>query len=78
MKSRSSLTADEIKARYRKVCICRSISLGKILTVIDNGADSIEKVNEQAGTGRGDCRGTRCGPVILEILARRIGGNNGD
>jgi bacterioferritin-associated ferredoxin len=65
------LTIEEIRARYRVVCICKGIKLGRISDAIRAGAVTLQQVNRATGSGRGDCgRGgaTRCRPVIEEML----------
>jgi bacterioferritin-associated ferredoxin len=64
------ITIDEIKKRRRVVCICRAIPLGKVQDAIAKGASNVEEVNRATGTGKGDCEGSRCRPVIEELLAR--------
>lgn len=59
----------EIKRRRRKVCICRSVSLGTVLDAIDSGCRTPEEVNARTRCGTGDCRGSRCQPVIAQVLA---------
>jgi bacterioferritin-associated ferredoxin len=61
-------TMEEIRARFRVVCICKGIKLGKISDVITAGATTIQEVNRAAGSGNGGCKATRCGPVIEEML----------
>ncbi len=65
-----STTLEGIKKRRRVVCICRAIPLGKVQDAIENGASSVEEVNRATGTGKGDCGGRRCRPVIEELLAQ--------
>ena len=65
------LSIDEIKAKIKVVCICKGIKQGRICDAIQNGADTIEKVNKQTGSGDGGCKATRCGPVIKKLLENK-------
>ncbi len=72
----AKLTPEEIRARFRVVCICKGIKLGKIADAIKAGATTLEQVNRTTGSGSGTCGNesgvTRCRPVIEEML--RAGG----
>lgn len=76
MKMSAKLTPAEIRARFRVVCICKGIKLGKIADAISAGATTVEQVNRATGSGSGTCGNesgiTRCRPVIEEML--RTGG----
>ena len=66
--SEKKLTIEEIKAKIKIVCICKGIKQGRICEAIQKGANTIEKVNQQTGSGNGGCKATRCGPVIKKLL----------
>jgi len=70
------LTPEEIRARFRVVCICKGIKLGKIADAITAGATTVAQVNRATGSGSGTCGNesgvTRCRPVIEALL--RTGG----
>jgi bacterioferritin-associated ferredoxin len=72
----AKLTPEEIRARFRVVCICKGIKLGRIADAIKAGATTVEQVNRATGSGSGTCGNesgvTRCRPVIEEML--RTGG----
>lgn len=68
MISEGKPTDDEIRARFRVVCICKGVRLGKIADAIRAGATTFVEVNRAAGSGTGDCGATRCRPVIEEML----------
>jgi bacterioferritin-associated ferredoxin len=72
----AKLTPEEIRARFRVVCICKGIKLGKIADAIKAGATTVEQVNRTTGSGSGTCGNpsgvTRCRTVIEELL--RTGG----
>ena len=65
------LTVDEIRARFRVVCICKGIKLGAISDAIRKGATTVEQVTRATGSGRGECGATRCRPLI-EALGRGV------
>ncbi len=62
------MTEEEIKNRFKKVCICRSISKGTMIDAVKNGARSVEDIRKKTGATTGNCKGTRCTPVIKEII----------
>ncbi|MBN2618915.1 MAG: (2Fe-2S)-binding protein [Spirochaetales bacterium] len=64
------MTEEEIKERYQKVCICRSISKGTIIDIVKNGAKTLEDVRRKSGATTGSCKGDRCKAKILDILRR--------
>ncbi|HVM95878.1 MAG TPA: (2Fe-2S)-binding protein [Candidatus Acidoferrales bacterium] len=64
-------TIEEIRARFRVVCICKGIKAGKISDAIRAGAKTVKDVSRATGSGTGTCGGsgtTRCYPVIVEML----------
>lgn len=65
-------TPEEIRARFRVVCICKGIKLGRISDAIKAGATTVEQVSRATGSGTGTCGNdsgvTRCRPVIEEML----------
>jgi len=68
MNQSSTPTLEEVRARFRVVCICKGIKLGKISDAIRAGAKTVQDVNRSTGSGSGDCGATRCRPVIEEML----------
>ncbi len=68
MSQSSKPTPEEVRARFRVVCICKGIKLGRISDAIRAGARTVQAVNRATGSGSGDCGATRCGPVIEEML----------
>ena len=62
------LTDEEIRARFRVVCICKGIKGGSISDAIAKGATTVQDVNRATGSGSGDCGATRCRPVIEAML----------
>ena len=65
------LTLAEIKARLKVICICKGIKQSRICEAIENGAQTVEQVNQKTGSGRGGCQATRCGPVIKKLLENK-------
>ena len=45
---------------FKKVCICRSIKGGTILTAIADGALSFEALRRKIRVGTGNCKAKRC------------------
>jgi NAD(P)H-nitrite reductase large subunit len=62
------LTEEEIKLRFRVVCICKGIRMGKICDAIAKGCSTVRDVNRATGSGSGSCGATRCRPVIEQLL----------
>ena len=68
----SQLTPDEIKARFRVVCICKGIKMGRICDAIQKkDLTTVAQVNRATGSGDGPCGATRCRPVIEELIQRK-------
>ena len=51
-----------------KVCICKGITRKRFIEAINKGASTLREINATVGSGRGDCRGERCGPKIEKLL----------
>ena len=64
--------SQEIKDKLTKVCLCKGIPRSTIKKAIQNGADTLEKVQKAVGAGSGPCGGRRCTPKILELLDEMI------
>ena len=58
----------EIMDKLTKVCLCKGISRQTIKKAINDGADTLEKVQKATGAGSGSCKGRRCTPKIEELL----------
>lgn len=54
--------------KLTKVCLCKSISRATIKKAINEGADTLAKVQKATGAGSGSCHGNRCTPKIEELL----------
>ena len=61
---------EEIMDKLTKVCLCTGISRKAIKNAIQNGAKTIEEVQNATGAGSGSCKGNRCTPKILELLKK--------
>jgi len=62
------MTEQEIIDNLTKICLCTGVSKKTIKKAIENGADTVEKVWKETGSGRGSCGGRRCGPRIQAML----------
>ena len=51
------------------ICICKRIPRKRFVEAIKAGALSLKELNRALGSGSGDCKGERCGPIIKKILA---------
>ena len=60
---------ERIKQLSRVVCICKGISLGKVLEGLPD-CETVQDVNQKVGTGSGGCKGERCGPRIKALLKK--------
>ena len=60
------------KQMNRVVCICKGITLGKILDALKT-SQTVAEVNSKTGCGSGGCKGERCGPRIKALLDKLHG-----
>jgi NAD(P)H-nitrite reductase large subunit len=60
---------ERIRMMAKVVCICKGITLGRIMKGID-GCETVVDVNRKIGTGSGGCAGERCGPRLVLILKK--------
>ncbi|MBL10219.1 MAG: (2Fe-2S)-binding protein [Acidiferrobacteraceae bacterium] len=58
----------ELIKSLKKICICRSVTQGSILTAIQDGATSFEALRRKLNLGTGYCKAKRCRPKIQTIL----------
>lgn len=63
------LARERAKQMTRVVCICKGISLGRVLDGLP-GCETVADVNQKVGTGTGGCQGERCGPRIKILLKK--------
>lgn len=59
---------DPVIENLKSICLCKNIKKGTILRAIHGGCRTVAEVNRKMGTGRGDCKGERCGPKIREMI----------
>ena len=62
------MTEEEIKQRFKKVCLCHSISKGTIIDAVKGGATTVEAVKRRTRATTGSCKGSRCNNTIKEII----------
>ncbi len=66
------MTPEEIKEKWllqnKKVCLCNGIPRKRFIGAIKSGASSLIAINKEIGSGSGNCKGNRCGPVIEQLL----------
>jgi len=53
-------TQRELIENFKKVCICRSITQGTIMTAIRKGCLSFEALRREIRVGTGNCKAKRC------------------
>ena len=68
-KTQKELAEERIRQLAKVVCICKGITLGRVLSGID-GCETVQDVNRKVGTGTGGCQGQRCGPRIKALLEK--------
>ncbi len=68
----TKMTPEEMREKWilqnKKVCLCKGIPRKRFVGAIKSGASSLITVNKAVGSGSGNCEGTRCGPVIEQLL----------
>jgi bacterioferritin-associated ferredoxin len=52
----------------KKVCLCRSIKAGTIMTAIRGGTLTFEALRRELGVGTGNCKAKRCRSKIEERI----------
>ncbi|HAK37425.1 MAG: (2Fe-2S)-binding protein [Nitrospinaceae bacterium] len=63
------MTSDKkIINSFKKVCICRSIKGGTILTAMGDGALSFEALRRKVRVGTGNCKAKRCREKIEAMV----------
>jgi bacterioferritin-associated ferredoxin len=67
-----SMDSEDFKGQWllqnEKICICKGIPRKRFFEAIKKGASSLQEINRIVGSGSGDCKGERCGPIIKKIL----------
>ena len=59
-------TKQQFLDSIKKVCICRNIKAGTIMTAIQEGSLSFEALRRKIGVGTGNCKAKRCRSKIEE------------
>ncbi len=55
------------------VCRCEDVTLEDIEKVIEEGFTDLESIKRKLRIGMGPCQGRTCIPLLVRILARRLG-----
>lgn len=50
----------ELIDSFKKVCICRNVKAGTIMTALRQGTLSFEALRRKIGVGTGNCKAKRC------------------
>lgn len=62
---------DAIIDGLKPICLCKGIKKKVFLKHIEAGLHTLEALRQATGAGSGPCKGARCTPRILELLASR-------
>jgi len=62
----------------RVICRCETVTEGEIVEAVKRGATTLQGVMFRTRAGMGRCQRNWCGPKILEIMARELGGTKKD
>lgn len=54
------------------ICRCEEVTLGEILTAIEDGARTVAGVKRRTRAGMGLCQGRTCRRLIERILAEQL------
>ena len=55
----------------KPICLCKGIRKNVFLKHIKAGRKTIEELQKATGAGTGSCKGKRCTPRIMELLAEQ-------
>ena len=55
------------------ICRCNDVTLEDIEKAIDEGYRDIESLRRRLRIGMGPCQGRTCIPLLIRILARKLG-----
>ncbi|WP_099209669.1 (2Fe-2S)-binding protein [Thermococcus henrietii] len=55
------------------VCRCNDITVEDVERLIDSGVTDIEEIKRLLRVGMGPCQGRTCIPIVISILARKMG-----
>ncbi len=64
---------EEVRKHPIIICRCRDVTLDDVLKAIDEGCEDLECVKRRLGLGMGPCQGRTCIPLVIGIMARRLG-----
>lgn len=57
----------------KTICICKGIRKKVFLRQIDQGATTLQQLQQETGAGSGGCGGQRCTPKLKQILDQKLG-----
>jgi len=60
------------------ICRCNEVTQEEIEALIDQGIIDIEMIKRLLRIGMGPCQGRTCIPMVVSILARKIGKKPGE
>jgi len=60
------------------ICRCNEVTQEEIEALIDQGIIDIEMIKRLLRIGMGPCQGRTCIPMVISILARKIGKKPGE
>ncbi len=63
----------KVKGHPTIVCRCRDVTLDDVIKAIDEGCRDLECLKRRLGIGMGPCQGRTCIPIVIGILARKLG-----
>ena len=63
----------EEKKKLTIVCRCEEITVEDIEKAIEEGCTSLEMLRKKLRIGMGPCQGRTCIPIVVRILARKLG-----
>jgi NAD(P)H-nitrite reductase large subunit len=55
----------------KPICLCKGIRKSVFLKHIKAGRTTVEELQKATGAGTGSCKGKRCTPRIMELLAEQ-------
>lgn len=55
------------------ICRCKDVTLEDVEKAIEEGITDLETLKRRLGLGMGPCQGRTCIPLIIGILARKLG-----
>ena len=58
----------QLLENLKKVCLCRSIKAGTVMTAIRGGTLTFEGLRRELGVGTGNCKAKRCRSKIEERI----------